>query len=85
MRNGISYSSDSGSTSGEIYIDTTLTSGSTQTIVTDSRLKTTSIIDLYTSDFNFEYTNMILEDGSLTIEYDELKSDLNAKVVIRNV
>lgn len=67
------------------YIDTTLASGSTQTVVTDSRLKTTSIIDLYTSDSTFEYTSMTLADGSLSIEYDELSSDLSAKVVVRNV
>lgn len=82
IRNGVSYS---GGGSNEIYIDTTLTSGSTQTVVTDSRLKTTSIIDLYTSDSTFEYTSMTLADGSLSIEYDELSSDLSAKVVIRNV
>ena len=74
-----------GGSGSEIYIDTTLTSGSTQTVVTDSRLKTTSIIDLYTYDSTFEYTNMTLADGSLSIEYDKLSSDLSAKVVVRNV
>lgn len=74
-----------GGSGSEIYIDTTLTSGSTQTVVTDSRLKTTSIIDLYTSDSTFEYTSMTLADGSMSIEYDELSSDLSAKVVVRNV
>lgn len=58
----------------------TITSGNTSITLTDSRIKSNSIIDIYFENKVLAPTNVTVTDGSITIEIESQDSDTNVGV-----
>lgn len=59
----------------------TLTTGSTSLTITNSAIKTTSFIDVYSNVFGVAPTNMVINNGSVTFTFDA--QDKNISIAIR--
>ena len=58
----------------------TITSGNTSITLTDSRIKSNSIIDIYFENKVLAPTNVTVTDGSIIIEIESQDSDTNVGV-----
>ena len=57
-----------------------ITAGDTSVTITDDRIKSTSIIDIYFEDKVLAPTNVTVSDGSITIDISEQDTDTNVGV-----
>lgn len=58
----------------------TLTAGSTSLVLSDSSITTSSTLDIYTTTFGVNPTDVVVASGSVTLTFDALGSDLGVKV-----
>jgi len=61
----------------------TLTAGETTVTLTNSAIKTTSLIDVYTSVFGVNPTNVVASDGSLVLTFDQQTANVDIRVEVR--
>lgn len=67
------------------FITGTIAAGSTAVTLSDSSIKTTSIIDGYFANILAAPTNVTVANGSITIEVDAPESDLGVAVRVLNL
>lgn len=82
------YSIPEGSGSGGsdiIDIQGTLTAGSTSITLQSNKIKTTSIIGIYTDIFGVSPTNATVINGSITLTFPAQQSDMGVLVSVRKV
>ncbi len=81
LTDGISYFiTDMNVVDGYTDLIGTLTAGSTSLTISSELLTTDSTIDIYTSAFGVNPTNVVLSTGSVTLTFESQQSDLSVKV-----
>lgn len=81
LTDGISYFiTDMNVVDGYTDLIGTLTAGSTSLTISSELLTTDSTIDIYTSTFGVNPTNVVLSTGSVTLTFESQQSDLSVKV-----
>lgn len=66
-------------------VDGVLTAGKTSVTIPDSEIKTTSLIDIYTSVFGVTPTNVAVSNGKVTLTFYAQSVDVNIRVMILNL
>jgi hypothetical protein len=61
----------------------TLSIGDTEVTITNEKITTDSMIDIYTDNFSAYPTAVTTSDGSITLTFDAQVVDVNIKVVVR--
>lgn len=67
----------------ETTITGTLTSGQTSLTLSDSAITTDSMIEIYTSIYGVNPTNVVASDGSVTLSFKTQTQDIGVKVVVK--
>ena len=67
----------------ETTITGTLTAGQTSLILSDSAITTDSMIEIYTSVYGVNPTNVVASDGSVTLSFKPQTQDIGVKVVVK--
>ena len=68
---------------GELVLEKTLVSGNTSVTFTDSGIKSTSVIDVYTDTYGVNPDTISVEDGSATITFVVQENDVNVRISIK--
>lgn len=63
-------------------IRTTLTAGNTQVVVSNGLITTDSILSFYTSVYGLNPSEVLVEDGSVTLTFDAQETDIEVGVQI---
>lgn len=66
-----------------VAVSGTLTAGSTSITLSSAYIHTDSTIDVYTTAFGVNPTGMTVEEGSVTLTFDEQQSDLGVRIILR--
>ncbi len=74
-----------GSGEGWVDIKGTLTAGQTSITLTSSKIKTTSVIDYYTSIFGVNPTAVTVSDGSATLTFEAQATDMDVMISVRKL
>lgn len=67
------------------FVTGTLTAGATTIAIKNSKIKSTSIIELYNDIYGTSATDVIVANGSITLEYPPLETNLNIKIRVLNL
>lgn len=59
---------------------TTLTAGSSSVTITDDRISSESMIEIYTDVYGVSPSDVTVTDGSITITFGTYENDINVKV-----
>lgn len=58
----------------------TLTAGSTMLVISDNDITTDSMIDIYTTVYGLNPTNVVVANGSITLTFEAQQSNVGVKV-----
>ena len=64
-------------------LTSTLSAGSTTLTFSNSVITTSSTIDLYTDKYGVNPTNVVVEDGTMTLTFDAQSKDISVKAIIK--
>ena len=66
-----------------LMLTSTLAAGETTITFNNSQITSISDVDVYINNKEVTFTNIIISDGQITIEFEPLEEDVEVKVKIR--
>ena len=64
------------------YFDATLTAGSTSVVFSDPLIHADAAVDVYTSVFGVDPTNVVVAEGSVTVTFDAQQADIMVRIEV---